>query len=272
MESVAAGPSCQRRLSPVMNLDRSARNLLLLTGATLVGLVVLAMVIRQVDPIEIVATLLFVPIFVGMVWFGLRGGLFPALLAALVYLWMRIPAIRLVGIQPLSALILGRMIGYLAFGVVGGWAAGVVGESLTKLALFDEIDDATRLHNARSLIAVIDRERSRIDRYASLFSAVHASFVTGPKDRRRLRTLGATIGAGVRMTDHATHFSTELRSHLMIILPDTGATGAATVTDNLETVLRSWGAVGLTLESMTVPGDETRLEAIEALARSTIAG
>lgn len=257
-----------------MHFDRRSRNLLLATGTILLGLVLTSMLIRQVDPIEIVATALFVPIFVGAVLFGLRGGAIPALVATVVYLILRYPAIRLVGLGPLFGLVLGRAVGFLAFGIVGGWAAGVVGESLTKLALFDEIDDATRLHNARSLVAVLDRERSRVTRYSAVFSVVHASFAARERMTRsvraRLRALGTKVAASVRVSDHAAHFSADHRSHLVIVLPDTSAAGALTVAVNLEEALRSWGADDLTVEPVTLPGDEERVRGIETLASATV--
>ena len=42
-----------------------------------------------------------------------------------------------------SALIIGRGIGYLGFGALGGWAAQQLERSLEKLDLYDQVDDQT---------------------------------------------------------------------------------------------------------------------------------
>ena len=149
-------------------------------------------------------------------------------------------------------------------------AASVVESSLTKLALFDEIDDATGLHNARSLLAVLDRERSRAGRYAGVFSVVHASF-DRPSGRGRavqsaLRSLGSRLVTSVRISDHISHFSDD-RSHLVVVLPETGAEGAETVRTGLTSALAEWGAIALVTEIITMPGAEETLTELERIAR-----
>ncbi len=255
-----------------------ARNLLLLSGLVLLGLTVITMTLRSVDPIEVVATLAFAPIFAGILYFGLRGGTILSVAAAVMYYLLRRPAIDLVGIAPLSGLILGRTLGFLAFGLVGGWAAEVVGGSLTKLALFDEIDDDTGLHNARSLLAVLDRERSRMGRYAGVFSVVHASFQPPAGSTRSakaaLRSLGGRLAKSVRMSDHISHLSDGDRSHVVVVLPETGAAGADAVAVNLETLLDDWGARQTAIETTTFPGagdDDRTVSTVEDLARKVVA-
>ncbi len=264
--------------SPAMtgSLHRSARNLLLLSGLALLGLTILTMTIRGVDPIEVVATLAFAPIFAAILFFGLRGGAALSMAAVVMYVLLRKPAIDLVGIAPLSGLILGRTLGFLAFGLVGGWAAEVVGGSLTKLALFDEIDDDTGLKNARSLVAVLDRERSRMGRYAGVFSVVHASFVPPPGSARSvrsaLRSLGVSLANSVRISDHISHMSEEDRSHIVVVLPETGREGASTVAANLGEILDEWGADNLEIIQTTHPDDDLGDEhPVAKLARRIVA-
>lgn len=250
--------------------DSRARNLLLLSGLILLGLIVMSMAFRGVDPVEMVATAAFAPIFVAILFFGIRGGVAVSAGAAIGYLLLRLPAIRLVGMPTLSGLLVGRIVGFIAFGAIGGWAASVVGSSLTKLALFDEIDDATGLHNARSLLAVLDRERSRAGRYAGVFSVVHASFDRPPGRGRAvqaaLRALGSRLVSSVRISDHLSHFAAD-RSHLVVVLPETGSEGAATVRAGLTSALEAWGAVTLTTEVICLPGDEEALQELERIAR-----
>lgn len=253
--------------------ESRARNLLLLSGLILLGLIVMSMAFRGVDPVEVVATAAFAPIFVAILFFGIRGGVAVAVAAALGYTALRLPAIRLVGIPTLSGLLVSRIVGFMAFGAIGGWAASVVGSSLTKLALFDEIDDATGLHNARSLLAVLDRERSRAGRYSGVFSVVHASF-DRPAGRGRavqtaLRALGGRLVSSVRISDHLSHFSDD-RSHLVVVLPETGAEGAETVRAGLVAALDGWSAVAPVTKVICMPGDDEALVELERIARQSM--
>lgn len=213
-----------------------ARNLLLLAGLVLLTLVVLTMVLRGLDPIEVAATLFFAPIFVGLLFFGAWGGLALGLAAAAAYVAMRWPAIRLVGFPALSSLVFSRILGFLVFGTAGGWAAARLRSTLDRLLLRDETDDETGLGNARSVINVIDRERSRAERHAKLFSVVTATLQGGELDRlpprrlrAKLRDLGERLAGGIRSSDHAAHLSDDGTHTLVLVLPETGAAGAATV-------------------------------------------
>ena len=49
-----------------------ARSLVLILGLVALGIVALIMYVRRVDPAEVSATLFFLPIFVGFLFFGIR--------------------------------------------------------------------------------------------------------------------------------------------------------------------------------------------------------
>ncbi|MDQ3646795.1 MAG: hypothetical protein M3345_07660, partial [Actinomycetota bacterium] len=88
-------------------MDYRRARLLLLGGGILVLLVIAGvMYVRRVETVEVLATLLFIPVFVGVVLWGIRGGLATAVLAALGYAALRYPAIDAVGA--------GRFLGLLA--------------------------------------------------------------------------------------------------------------------------------------------------------------
>lgn len=250
-----------------------ARDLLLLSGLTVLALVTLTMLLRGVDPIEVTATLLYAPLFVGLLFFGGAAGLTLGVVAAAVYLALRWPAIRLVGFPALSGLILSRVAGFLAFGGIGGWAASRLRTSLDKLALYDEIDDETGLHNARSFLATVDRERRRADRYASVFSVVLASFEdpwAGLSPRRRaaeLRKLGLRLGSSVRGSDHVSHAREPGRQVVALVLPETGAEGAATVAANLVSHVRELAGNDARTETATFPDGGTSLDGMVARFR-----
>ena len=151
-----------------------ARGLLLVSGLILISLVSLIAISRGVDRIEVIATLLFIPVFAGFLFWGIKGGFWLGLVAALTYVAIRLPSIRLVGLTALSGQLAARILGYLGFGLGGGWAAQQIKATLDKFELHDDIDDETGLGNARSMIEVTDTEKARADRYQKVFSVVLA--------------------------------------------------------------------------------------------------
>ncbi len=184
----------------------------MVTGLAVLTVVVLVMYARRVDGIEVVATILFVPIFLAFVFRGVLGGVIAAAAAVGVYAAMRDPAIDAVGVGEFTGLIASRAAAYLIFGAVGGWSTQVLEGSLTKLELYDEIDDETGLFNARHLLNQTDLETARARRYQTLFSVVTIDLPAAPfaalKGRERravLRDLGRLVREGVRNVDHVVH-------------------------------------------------------------------
>lgn len=249
---------------------RRARDITLLVGLLLIGLVVVTMALRDVDPVEITATIAFAPVFVAFLFFGWKAGLATGALAAIGYVVMRWSAISVVGIGPLFGMLSSRVIGYLVFGGLGGWAAEQLQASLDKLELHDEIDDATGLGNARAAVSEIDTERARAQRYEKIVSVIECSFELPDLVSERiaastLRQLGAAIAHSVRASDRAAHIDDEGGRHrLVIVLPETGAVGAETVATNLDREVRARIGVTTEVAVMTLPGDEDRVEALLA--------
>lgn len=215
---------------------RRARDLLLLAGLIVLGLVAITMILRGVDPVEVTATLFFAPIFVAFLFFGWPAGLLTGVAAAAGYVAMRWSAIELVGFPALSGLVFSRVVGFCAFGGIGGWAAGRLRQTLDKMALYDAVDDATGLGNARAAIDAVVRERGRADRYHSVVSVVTARFpLLGTRRRMSagLARLGAELAGGVRTSDHVAHMASGDRHLVVVVLPETGGEGAAVVAENL---------------------------------------
>ncbi|MGQ0849960.1 MAG: hypothetical protein ACT4OP_12790 [Actinomycetota bacterium] len=257
-----------------LTYDR-ARSILLLSGLILIGLVGLISLARGVDTVEVSATLFFIPVFAGFVFFGTRGGLAVASLASLGYLALRVPSIRLIGWTPLAGQIFARILGYLGFGFGGGWAFQQIRATLEKMELHDDVDDDTGLGNARSMLETVDVEKARADRYQKVFSVVLAdltspSWTTLPNRRQRLalRALGAKLEAAKRSSDHAAHARQGDHHLIALVLPETGPEGARIVAENLQRQLSHDGATSKTrLATATYPGDGEALSAILRLFR-----
>lgn len=244
---------------PTMSYER-ARGLMLWAGLIIVGLVALTMSLRDVDPIEISATLFYAPIFAGFLLFGFGAGVTLGLAAAGAYIGLRIPALELVGFAPIAGTIIARVVGYVAFGAVGGWAADQLKVALERFRLIDELDEETGLGNARSIVNAIERELSRAERYSTAFSVVIATFDT-PQGRRpaaKLGELGSKVAMSVRSSDHAAHARIGDRHQVVIVLPETGESGAATVATNLETLVGSVVGGDIDVEAITDRGDVTQ--------------
>jgi hypothetical protein len=241
-----------------------ARNLLLLSGMILIALLGLIAVARGVDQVEVIATLLFLPVFVAFLLFGIRGGFWFGLVASLVYVALRIPSIRLLGLTPLSGQLAARVIGYLGFGIGGGWASQQVKSALDKLASQDDIDDETGLGNARAMLQMTDLERTRADRYQKVFSVALAdvaepAWASLPKRQQEgaVKGLGQKLRRAVRANDHVSHARQETHHLIGVVLPETGPEGARIAADNLRKLLveQAGSAAGVRIAIATYPGE-----------------
>ena len=257
----------------------AARRLVLLTGLTVLAVVVLTMYARRVDGIEVVATLLFVPIFLAFVARGVVGGVAAAVAAVAVYAALRYPAIDAVGVDEFAGLLASRSAAYLIFGAVGGWSTQVLEGSLMKLELYDEVDDETGLFNARHLLRQADLEVARARRYQTLFSIVvldlPAESFTSIRNRERralLRDLGRLLSEGVRNVDHVVHVRADGVHRLAVVLPETAREGAEVFRSRLDERVRGYlrgrgvapHADQLPARAYTVPGDDEAVEVLRA--------
>jgi predicted signal transduction protein with EAL and GGDEF domain len=258
---------------------RRARLLLVFAGLGILSVVTIIMYVRSVDTVEVVATLLFVPIFLGFLFFRVPGGLIAAVGASVVYVVLRLPAIEAVGFAEFAGLIMSRCFAYLVFGLLGGWSNQVLEDSLDKLELYDEIDDATGLFNARAFIQDTELEVARAARYETLFSISVVDLPVGPiaaLGRRRhdaiLRGLGRRLADSVRNVDRVAHARDDSSRIFAAILPETSARGGEMLSERLADAVHGFlVSQGVEIErakvshrTITVPGDE---EALSALRR-----
>ncbi len=251
-----------------------ARLLLVVGGMGILAVLVAVLLIRSVDEIEVIATLLFVPIFLALMFFGLPGGVAGAVVATIVYIVLRQDAIDAVGWGEFSGLVIGRSLSYFLFGIVGGWASKTLELSLDKLDLYDQIDDQTGIYNARFLLQDVELERARCERYKTVFSVAFVEFpadALGPlRPRRRrtvLRELGHKVQEGVRTVDRVAH-GTDGRVHrIAAVLPETATEGAAVFQSRFVVSLQQFFAtndvpdIAVTGAICTIPGDDDALAA-----------
>ena len=255
----------------------SARRLLLAGGTAVLALTAGVLYLRRVDTVEVVAVLLFLPIFVAFVLWDVPGGVVAGLAAAGVYLAMRYPAVDAVGADRFAGLIASRTVAFLAFGAAGGWANRQLEASLVKLDLYDQVDDATGLGNARFFVQDVDLELARARRYRTIFAVAvvdvpAAAFdALGRRPRAALlRDLGRVLRDSVRQVDRPVHARDQGRHRLAVVLPETGPEGGRTfgsrLADRVAAFLRERGvavdAADLRSQVLTLPADEAALQAL----------
>ena len=217
-----------------------ARRLVLVAGLAILLLTAGFMYLRAVDTTEVVAILLFIPVFLGLIFYGMRGGLIAAAVATLVYLAAKYPAMQAVGAGDFIPQILSRAIAYFAFGAIGGWANEQLEASLTKLEVYDQIDDYTGVYNARFFVQDTDLEMSRAKRYQTIFSIASVDFPAAPlqglsrRQRKGIRReLGRLLQEAVRTVDRPVHGFDGARHNFAVVLPETGVEGSRIFTERL---------------------------------------
>jgi GGDEF domain-containing protein len=241
----------------------------LLLSAGLVFLAMTAMVtyVRRVETAEVVAILLFIPIFIALIFWDWIGGLTVAALATCAYVALRLDAIHAVGLGQFRGVIVSRALAFLAFGIVGGLANRQFRSSLVKLDLYDQIDDASGLYNARFFLEATDLELSRAHRYQTLFSVSLVDIPTAAvatlsrrARSRKLREIGRALQASVRTVDRAIHASDGRNHRFAVVLPETGEEGVRIFTERLAERLSAMAGIdAVATVSVTCPGDEDSL-------------
>ena len=224
--------------SPLRGMSYTqARRLLVAVGVGVLGVLALVMYARRVETVEVVAVLLFVPVFLALLRWDLAGGVAAAAGASVAYIAMRASAIDSGRREPLhrahrrplhrvSRLRRARGMGQQP----------TYGASLTKLDLYDQIDDLTGLFNARYFMQGTDFEMARARRYHTIFAVVVVDIPAAPLEQlarrahvRLLRELGRLLGGSVREVDRVVHSRDDEHHRLAVILPETGPEGARCV-------------------------------------------
>ncbi len=249
-----------------------ARLILLAVGLAILAIVVVGLMARSVDEVEVFGTLLYVPIFVLLMYFGVTGGLLGAVAATVGYVVLRGDAIDAVGWSEFSGTVISHGLGYVLFGVAGGWAASTLELSLDKLDLYDQVDDDTGLYNSRYLLHEVAIERARSVRYENIFSVSFAAFSADslsdlPQRRRRrvLRDLGRLLDGNVRAVDSVAHGYDGRLHHVAVLLPETPEQGVDVFHERFVASLHEFLAshdVSAEIDGMscTIPGAEDELD------------
>lgn len=256
----------------------TTRRLVLAAGLGLLLLIAAVMYVRRVDTVEVIAVLLFIPVFLAFSFWHVIGGAVAGVAATAIYAALRAPAIDAVGGGRYAGILAGRGLGYLAFGLLGGWASQQLERSLEKLDVYDQVDDDTGLFNARFLVQDIDLEMARATRYKTFFSVCMVELPAGPLDamNRRGRTgllkdLGHQMKDAVRTVDRPVHAKDGSVHRFAVICPETGEEGARVFSSRLGERIGEYvkgrgvdlGAATLVSTFATYPGDDSTMDALK---------
>jgi GGDEF domain-containing protein len=257
----------------------TTRRLVLAAGLALLLLIAGVMYVRRVDSVEVVAVLLFIPVFLAFSYWKVLGGALAGVAATATYAALRAPAIDAVGGGRYAGILAGRGLGYLAFGLLGGWASQQLERSLQKLDVYDQVDDDTGLFNARFLVQDLDLEMARATRYKTFFSVCMVEVPAGPLDalarRARaglLKDLGHQMKEAVRTVDRPIHARDGAVHRFAVMCPETGEEGARVFSSRLGERIGDFvkgrgvtlGEGPLVWTSATYPGDDAAMAALKA--------
>jgi GGDEF domain-containing protein len=269
--------------SPHLRSYADTRRLVVLGGTVLLAAIATLAWAHGVDPVEAAGAALYVPVFLAATLLGPWEGSAVAILAAAIYLGLRIPAIKVVGFDSLAGLLLPRVVSYVVFGAVIGFAAQWLNASLSHLERHDLVDAATRLHNARWFLEATDAEINRVQRaldpvrgflgYGSVFSVVvvtvDADAIHGREGNRLLGRIGDELSHGLRVSDRPVH-AVDHQQLFALLLPGTPAEGAAVVgeraAERIRPLLGDNGAA-VTSSVISYPEDAEALEELRERLR-----
>ncbi len=233
IKSVALGASRDRAMPGARSLNRTIRALVSSFGILTLAMLAVTMWARGVDRVEVIAAALYVLVFCGVVLADVIGGAAAALLASAIYMLLRLSALEVLGTTRFASLNLIRLLSYLAFGVLGGFAWKLLQERLDKLETFDTVDDVTHLLNARGLFDLLDHEMARGRRYENTFTVATVSFPSesfaslGNRQRRRaFAQFGEVAREAVRTTDRLGLVRDSRKITLVVFCPETDTPGA----------------------------------------------
>ncbi len=250
---------------------RQSRSLVLVTGSTVLIATAVVLMLRATDVIEVVGVVLFLPVFIAAVLGGSRWGIIMALIAGAAYTGLRLDDIQLFGFSQLFNRIAAQFLGYLIFGGVGGWAAGVVGAGITKLDRFDVTDDDSELLNARGVHRQLAQEVARAARYGSDFAVVTVTFSIAGDKREVRRRIGDVVRSSVRTVDDTGRITVDGQDVVIAVLPETPKGGAEIVGSKVsERLLVEAGDVDTQVAWLTHPEDDEAIAGLMGMLEAVV--
>jgi len=190
------------------------------------------------QPAEVVAQLLVVFVLGAALHWGRNGGFAAALVATLVYVFMRLPLLLSEGLtRDMLVLVAARVVTYGVVGIVGGELAGRTKYVFARFDANPLTDETTGVYNGRYAGAAIRSGVARWDRYQMPYSVVRLSLspalatdLRPQRARHMVRQVASHIRNDIRLVDDLAHLGD---GRFLVLFPNTGAAGAAVAGDRL---------------------------------------
>jgi GGDEF domain-containing protein len=206
---------------------------LIVLAVAVLALLAVSQIARGVDPVEILATVLFLGIFAAVVYFELVGGVVAAAAATMAYGVSRLPAVDVVGSPSVWRLITLRGASFFAFGVLGSYALKRFRNALRVASFGHHLDHETGCASTRQIFHDLDIEIARAGRYGSTFSVVvldiasaSLASVKAHVRTQALTQLGTLLRSTARTTDRLGLVDTRTDRRIFAILAETPKSGA----------------------------------------------
>jgi GGDEF domain-containing protein len=213
--------------------NRLGSTSLIVLAIGVLALLAVSQIARGVDPVEILATVLFLGIFAAVVYFELVGGIVAAAAATMAYGVARLPAVDVVGSPSVWRLITLRGASFFAFGVLGSYALKRFRGALRVASYGHHLDHETGCASTRQIFHDLDIEIARSQRYGSSFSVVvldiASTSLASLKSQVRaqaLTQLGTLLRSTARTTDRLGIVDTRTDRRIFAILAETPKSGA----------------------------------------------
>lgn len=192
----------------------------------------------QVIPAEFAAQLLMIIILAGALHWGRNGGFITALIAIAIYVGMRYDVLVSEGLSvDMITMIVSRAVAYTVIGLAGGELAGRIKYVLTRVERETMIDPVTRVYSTRYAGRAIASAIGQFRRYQTPCSIVLLtvspklwSDLKPSRMNSLMRKVASYIRNDVRLVDDVAYRG---NGGFIVILPSTGAEGAAVATERL---------------------------------------
>ncbi len=188
---------------------------------------------------EIFAQLFMIPVLVGAVHWGRKGGFIAATIASLAYIVIRIPMVtEAEGLElDILLLILSRVIAYGLVGIVGGELCARIMYVFAKIENTTSIDDWSGVYNQRFIGDSLKILIGQHQRYGTPCSAVVIQaddriFVglRTSKQRQLVRHMSSHLRNDIRLVDEVGRLDD---GRFLVLLPQTPLAGGAVVGERL---------------------------------------
>jgi GGDEF domain-containing protein len=206
---------------------------LIVLAVAVLALLAVSQIARGVDPVEILATVLFLGIFAAVIYFELVGGLVAAAAATMAYGVARLPAVDVVGSPSVWRLITLRGASFFAFGVLGSYALKRFRGAIQVASFGHHLDHETGCASTRQIFHDLDIEIARAQRYGSSFSVVVLDIASASLDTLKaqvraqaLSQLGTLLRSTARTTDRLGLVDARADRRIFAILAETPKSGA----------------------------------------------